>query len=526
VSLDYAIDVLNKFFDTFGAPLVVALFFWFRFHTLKGTRSFTTLPLFALGFAIFITPFALLYALLVQRLWPLAAIWLVILAWLIPVVPELWRGFCHQLAGIPASALGLRDALAAAHFQVGSDDMPSLQRKLARVGYQIDDFRAVQSTAIQSRLLKISALMLHLERWAGESFVKRNSDVYGDLLVAYDALCFRTVRVLRSSAEIYGAIMEDTAVEPNDWEALDSLSTRHSTVNQLQLAAQTAAGCMLEDLRKDMDSLLNNLLLFAVRAALAGEWTQVSSKRRLSAIGFTLDPASPGFLKFAASVAAFAFCWSLSWLVLSGWLIQLPGGQFVAALRTILTTVLYLIVNFSLVYHYKQRYAFANENIFGRLPIGFILSIGLFGTLFIFLPVQALFDFFQFPEERFSKVVLDDLPLLIFPWGIGTMTALLVQDSIWGRRSRQTRQFRDGLVFGGGMTVMLVMLLAIYQVVPMPVMRFVDGMPASTFFVSLAVPTFLFGFIIGYLMIGRLREAAARYPVWKSDLATASLAGA
>ncbi len=46
--------------------------------------------------------------------------------------------------------------------------MLSLQRKLCRIGYQIDDFRAVQSTAIQSRLLKISAVMLHLERWAAE----------------------------------------------------------------------------------------------------------------------------------------------------------------------------------------------------------------------------------------------------------------------------------------------------------------------------------------------------------------------
>ncbi len=61
-------------------------------------------------------------------------------------------------------------------------------------------------------------------------------------------------------------------------------------VSQLQLAAQTAAGCMLEDLRKDMDLLLNNLLLFAARAALAGEWTLVRSKRRLGAIGFAPDP--------------------------------------------------------------------------------------------------------------------------------------------------------------------------------------------------------------------------------------------
>lgn len=526
MSPDYVTDLLNKFFDTAGAPLMVALFFWFRFHTLKGTRSFTTWPLFALGVAVFISPFLLLYWLLVHKLWPLGAIWLTILTWLIPVIPALWRSFCHQFAGIPASAHGLRDALAKSPFDVRPDDMPSLQRKLARVGYQIDDFRAVQSTAIQSRLLKISALMLHLDRWAGERFMKRNSEIYAELLAAYDALCFRTVRVLRSSGEIYGAIMEDNEIEPDNWEALDSLSTRHSTVSQLQLAAQTAAGCMLEDLRKDMDSLLNILLLFVVRAALAGKWTLAGSKRRLGAIGFTLESSSPDFLKFVAGVAAFAFCWALLWLLFSGRFIHQPGDPSVAKLRAVVMTTLYPAVNFPLVYHFKQRYAFANENIFGRLPMGFILSIGLVGMIFIFLPVQILFDLYQFPKEPWSEVVLYDLPVLIFPWGFATMTALLVQDSTWGRRSRRTRQMRDGLVFGAGMVVMLAMLMAIYQVVPMPVMRLVDGMSASTFFVGLVVACFLFGFIIGYLMIGRLREAAARCPVWKPDLTTPSLARA
>lgn len=521
MSLDYVIDLLNKFFDTAGAPLVVALFFWFRFHTLKGTRSFTTWPLFAFGVAVFITPFMLLYWLFVQKLWPLAAIWLVISAWLIPVVPALWRGFCHQLAGIPASAHGLRDALAKSSFDVRPDDMPSLQRKLARVGYQIDDFRAVQSTAIQSRLLKISALMLHLERWAGERFMKRNSDIYTELLAAYDALCFRTVRVLRSSAEIYGAIMEDNEIEPDNWEALDSLSTRHSTVSQLQLAAQTAAGCMLEDLRKDMDSLLSNLLLFAVRGALAGEWTLARSKRRLNAIGFALDPSAPGILKFVVVLAVFTFGWALLWLIGSDHVVQIPGDPFVGVLRTLTVTPLYFIVNFSTVYHLKRQYGFANENIFGRMPAGFILSVGLFSALLFFL-IQLPFDVYQFPKRPSIDVILHDLPLLIFPWGIGAMTALLVQDSTWDRRSKHTRRVRDGLVLGGGMTVLLFLLLAIHQVIHMPAMELVDGISAETFVKSLLLPTFGLGFTVGCSMMEPLREAAARRQI-KSPVLTSPL---
>jgi hypothetical protein len=526
VSLANVVEPLNAIFESFGGPLLVALFYWFRFHTLKGTRSFTTRPLFAFGVAVFIAPFLVVYAILPDTLSPLASIWLVMFVWLIPVLPPAWRRFCQELAGIPVGALALRDTLAAAPFQVNPDDMPSLQRKLSRIGYQIDDFRAVQSTAIQSRFLKISALMLHLERCAAghEAFMERNAELYAELLSVYDLLCFRTVRVLKSCAEIYGAIMEDSQVEPDDWQALDQLSTRRSPVSQLQLAAQTAAGCMLEDLRKDMDSLLNNLLLFSVRASMAGELTLARSKRRLGAIGFTLDPSSPGILKFVANVAAFTFAWSLSWLLLSGKLIHMPGDQSVGVLRTLLVTPLYFIVNFWLVYYFKRQYALANETIFGRLPVGFILTIGLCSAL-VFFPVQATFDFYQFPDRPYLDVVLRELPLLIFPWGIGAMTALLVQDSTWSRRTRRTRKFRDGLVFGGGMTVMLFMLLAIHRMISIPVMKIVDHISGWTFVLSFVLPTFVFGFIIGYAMVGRLREAAARYTVG-SPIGTASLASA
>jgi hypothetical protein len=527
VTLDNVVQLLNAVFDPLGGPLLVALFFWFRFHTQKGTRSFTTKPLFVFGVAAFITPFMIVYALLPEKLSPLAAIWLLIFVWLIPAIPGLWRVFCQQLAGIPATALDLRDTLAKAAFQVPPEDMLSLQRQLARFGYQIDDFRAVQSTAIQSRFLKISALMLHLERWAAsrESFMERNGDLYAELLATYDTLCFRTVRVLKSSAEVYGAIMEDNRVEPNDWEALDQLSTRHSAVSQLQLAAQTAAGCMLEDLRKDMDALLNNLLLFAARGALAGEWTLRRSRRRLGTIGFTLEPSSPGIGKFVATVAAFTFGWCLLWLLGSGKVVHVPGDQAAGVMRTLVTTPLQFILNFLLIYYFKRYYGFANETIFGRLPLGFILSVGLL-TALIFLPIQATFDFYQFPDRPYGEVVLRELPLLIFPWGIGAMTALLVQDSTWDKRSRKTRQLRDGLVFGGGMIVMLFVLLAIHRIMPMPVMEIADRVSGSAFWLSFVLPTFAFGFIIGYAMIGRLRQAAARCTVRTPALATPSLASA
>ena len=55
------------------------------------------------------------------------------------------------------------------------------------------------------------------------------------------------------------------------------------------------AGCMLEDLRKDMDFLLENLLLFVARGALgAASGTSPAGRRRLEAIGFADERPAVG----------------------------------------------------------------------------------------------------------------------------------------------------------------------------------------------------------------------------------------
>jgi hypothetical protein len=217
------------------------------------------------------------------------------------------------------------------------------------------------------------------------------------------------------------------------------------------------------------------------------------------------------------------FVWCVLWLLSSGTIFDTPGNQAAGAMRTLFLTPLYFIVNFSLVYYFKRQFAFANENIFGRLPIGFIFWVGLLGGL-ITLPLQIWFDYTQFPER--AGAVLHDLPILIFPWSIGTMAALLVQDSTWDRRSQKTRQMRDGLAFGGGLTVTLWLLLAIHRAFDIPVMEVVDHVSAGTFVLFFVLATFTFGFIIGYATIGRLREAAARCPVRKSVTASSAFASA
>jgi hypothetical protein len=513
VLLGTLLEGLNDFCIKLGGPLIVVLFYWFRFRTLKGTRSYTTRALFYFGVITFITPFVLIYALLPvpSKLSPLTAMWLVIFIWIVPVIPVAWRSFCQGIAGIPSCAFGLRDELAGSRFELRPEDCDVIRRKFGRIGYQIDDFVAVQSTAIQSRLLKVAAIMHHLEQWCanGETFIERNSEHYDELLRVFDLISFKAVRALKSSAAVYGAIMHEGKVEPDDWHALDSLAAQDSPSNQLQLAAQNAAGGMLEDLRKDLDFMLDNLLLFIARAALAGERDFAGRKRRLEAIGFTMKAPSPGIMWTVAIAVAVTVAWSLLWLIALKGNIDIPGNKFFGVLRTFAVTPADFIVNFWLVHYCKRQYAFANEGMFGQPPIGFILSVGLWGALLI-LPLQVYFDYNQFYARNFAQVVLGDLPLLLFPWSIGTMTALLVQDSMWSSyKSRSMRRVLDGVVFGAGMVLAVLLIWVIHKMSDIPVMELLNSTSTAVIILGVFVCTFAFGFVIGYLAIARIRESSS-----------------
>jgi hypothetical protein len=510
VSLESLVEELNDLCRYLGGPLIVALFYWFRFRTLKGTRSYTTRALFYAGVLTFITPFVVIYAMLPEKLSPLAAVWVVIFVWLVPFFPAAWRDFCQGIAGIPSHALGLRDLLAASPFELRPEDLPIIRRKLGRIGYQIDDFIAVQSTAIQSRFLKIAAIMLHLEQWCteGETFIERNSEHYSDLLCIFDLLSFKAIRALKNSTAIYGAIMEESRVQPDDWHALDSLAAQKST---LQLAARTAAGGMLEDLRKDMDFLLDHLLLFVARAALAGERNVAGRKRRLEAIGFTVKMPPPGIIWTVAIAVAVTVGWSLIWLIALQGSIEIPGDKFFGIMRTFVVTPADFIVSFWSVHHFKRHYAVANEGMFGQAPIGFILFAGVWSALLTF-PLQLYFDYNQFHDRNFMRVLAGDLPLLLFPWSIGTMTALLAQDSMWSSfKSGRKRRVMDGVTFGAGMVLMVLLIWAINKIAHVPVMEALDKSSTAVILLGVFAATFAFGFVIGYLVIARIRESSSSY---------------
>jgi hypothetical protein len=530
------LTVLNEVADSCGGLLLVALFFWFRFHTRKGTRSYTTRGLYCFGVAIFLLPFVLAYwALTSHEVSSFATIWLLIVAWgLTPWVPGMWRKLCHDLAQIPSCAYRLRDTLATAPFEVRPADMAIIRRKLGRYGYQVDDFPAVQRTVIQSRFLKIAALMHYLEQWSAkpeafswrkpatflrrkpEAFMRRNAEVYADLLSVFDLLCLKVNRTLTNTATLYGAVMENSKVGPDDWHALDVLSTQGDSSSRLQSVANAAAGCMLEDLRKDMDFLLDKLLLFVARATLAGERNFAHRRRRLEAVGFTISRKASSITATIFKLVAITFTFTLIWL---SWFFlthdlgatgeQQDTDKVLIELLTLPSVI--LVVNVLAVYYFKRHYAFASEGLFGGYPFRFILSVG-FLTALLTLPFRCLFDSYLYNGSQLTNALICEAPMSIYSWATGAALALLVQDSMWNRfKSERMQQLMDGVAFGASMTLAVAVQWAIDQLGRMPQMHIVENLGFKLGPGELLASTFIFGFVIGYLVIGRLRQALSLF---------------
>jgi hypothetical protein len=530
VSSETFVAALNDICEYVGAPLIVVVFYWFRFHTLKGTRSYTKLVLYCVGVVTFVLPFLLIYFAIYYwsnsadhlpagntTIHALSALCVVMLIWLIPGPPKWWRDFCLGMARIPFCAFGIRSTLVTSPWELRTADLPHIGAKLARIGYQVADLRATQSAPIQSRFLKIATIMHHLEEWKleGNAFLDRNSEHYTDMLGVYDLLSFKAIRALKSSAAIYGTIMEDSKVQPDDWHALDSLSTQNDSSNRLQSAAQNAAGGMLEDLRKDMDFLLEHLLLLIARCTLASELSFAGRKRRLEAVGFTVTPPSRAIFRMALAGIALSAATVLIWFVMiknpSSFISGVPKA---GVTRSFIMSPLNILVSFLIVYHLKRSYAFANEGVFGGLPIKFILSIGILTALLMF-PIQAAFDYYQFSGEKYEHldyvdIVIHELPVLLYMWATGSVIALLVQDSMWSSfGSERTSRIMDGIVFGATMTLVIVLLFAINTVFPIPIM---ENMAKASYFeivVLILGFSFVAGFVLGFCLITFVRRAAS-----------------
>src|SRR5262249_11831366 len=153
------------------------------------------------------------------------------------------------------------------------------------------------------------------------------------------------------------------STQSDDWAALDTLSTSTKTepIDRLQTVAQAAMGTVIEDLRKDIDLLLDHILLFVVRGVLSNEWSFAHRRQKLESMGFKITQPPPRVVPSVLIVVVILAACSLAWFSIVGTATE--GNEKVAVWKILVIQTLNIVVNFSIVYYLKQRYAFANEQV-------------------------------------------------------------------------------------------------------------------------------------------------------------------
>ena len=267
---------------------------------------------------------------------------------------------------------------------------------------------------------------------------------------------------------------------------------------------------MLEDLRKDMDFLLDHLLLLTARCVLANEWTFEGRKRRLEAVGFTLTPPGSGIMWMTLAAIGLTLVTVLTWFgTMKNPSDMIAGIQAVGVTRSFVMSPLNVIASLLIVYHLKRNYAFANEGVFGGLPWKFILSIGSLVALVMF-PVQAVFvTTINSRELDYGDILLSELPVLLYMWVTGSVVALLVQDSMWrGYGSPRAKRIMERRRFRRGLAVRCCAAVCDQQGFPIPIMKNMAEADFATFCLIFGF-TFVAGFVLGFFLIADFRHAGS-----------------
>jgi hypothetical protein len=505
-----ALESLSDHIDGIGGLGIVTLFYFFRFNSLRGTRSYTTADLYYSGLAAFTLPFILAYFACLAFLNAMPATIIVMSLWIIPFIGTAWRALCHDVAEIPDYAYTFRNALAVAPFQLTRDDQPAVQRKLARCGYDFEDLTSARATVVQSRLVKIAAIVHHLEMWEVKykTFIDKNLEQYIGFLEVFDLIAFKIVRNLKQGDRISAALgladAKTSAVE--DWEALESLTRRTKSDPDygLRSVIQSTSAMIVEDLRKELDLILDNMLLFVSRGVLSKEATFNRRRRALEQMGFDIETGISSVLSAVIFVVAVVTVCSWLWLVAFG--VSITGNKDVGSAKILTIGALNLLLNVIFIQYSKRNFAFANLDIKGQRPWNFIFTIALVPTMIIAF-VRVGFEYFQFMGEvnsvtEFLSRITHSLPWSLNVWATGTSIALLSIETTWERvQSTWGRRILDGLVLGATWVGVLLLVFILNW-------HFrVEGLPPAS--LQVVIPTTLvFGFLIGFSIISGLRNTS------------------
>ena len=384
---------------------------------------------FALALAAQVTPVVVAVAMLVLRKAPL--LWRFD-AWM--------RHGLHSLIGVRLEASRLADTLVRADLQA-----PETEHEAALVmrlhGYDPHE-ETIPAAEPMRRLWLKTALLFHQVRcWTEDPvyrrFVAGAATDFDVLRQRFDQLSMKVVRMSESVSHLALASTTPTTSSADGENAIREVITR-----------------MYADLREDIAFFFRNICLFVAHGVLAVSMTARGRRRRLTQLGFMLESKNRPTSRvlawaFVAYVAIF-LAFRVTPLLFEA-SAEAPAKILMGLVRAVMVATIQVVAIMVAVLP-KFRFGFANEDLHGHVPLGFVLGAGLAAAA-VAIPIQLWFLFLLNPTlSQVVEAFGHAYPWLFLPFVTAATFAYLVQDSRWSTlASRARRRVADGVVFAVAM---------------------------------------------------------------------------
>lgn len=443
-----------------------------RFNTPRPVRTYTKATRYFWGCAAYVAAGVILYAASeflirttladLEEYAALAAVALMGFAVRLPGASRLDRWLRESLQraiGYPSEAHRLAAALAVAPFLPDRAVRDEVKFMLRGRGYELDDAWLPVAEPVRELWFRTAALFQQVRGWERDtrfgSFAWMAHDEFDVLRHRFDQLSLKVVRVLETIEQLgrlwvcaEGGHGSSAAAQP---DASDATQQRFRT----ELRAIVSR--LLADLRQDLAFFNHNLCLFAARGILTECVWAPGRQRQLAKLGFALPPEGPSTTK----VLAFAFVFYLAAFAvfLTPVLTGTVAGLYENLLKiTMIALIQVLAVAIAVVP--KQLFGFANENLRGETPWGYVLGAGLAAAL-VAVPLQ--FGFFTWLKGStvgdvgaMTNGVRAMFAWLVMPFATAASLAFLIQDGRWARiDSPFGRRLADVLVVVGALGLAL-----------------------------------------------------------------------
>jgi hypothetical protein len=342
------------------------------------------------------------------------------------------RGRLQLAIGYPTEARCLAAALAVAPFVPGAKVRDEVRVVLQGRGYDIDDDWLPAAEPIRELWFRVAALFQQVRRWERDSrfggFVWQARDEFDVLCQRFDQLSLKVVRVLETIEQL-GRLWVCASGDSGP----SARVPQHAAEAQQRAHLRAIISRMLADLRQDLAFFNQNLCLLVARGVLTECLSARGRHRQLAKLGFKVAPEGPSTTR----VLALTFLFLLAVFLVFGtvWSGKAPGLSEDLPRITKIALIQVLAVAVAVVP--KPLFGFANENLRGQTPWGYVLGAGLAAAL-LALPLQLAF-YVWFKGGSLSDVVAmangvrGMFSWLLMPFTMAASLAFLIQDGRWAR---------------------------------------------------------------------------------------------